>query len=348
MMKSPYKICKFMGAKCKSEELNMAVSTSELKKAMDTLGISDIHIDKEQAKKIYKKLLLKWHPDACMNGEEQFYNEACAKINAAYEVIEKAYEEGLMGPKAQTTKKDSYTYKSSSSCTAVYSSSKSNSANKANYSRENTSSKSTYTKQNDDSKSSNSDYEEQYTFFDNFDSADGLDIVYFRKRWLNIIFLTICIIYICNAIIKSPMTDIYIEKSIINLIIMVAAYYAIYWSCKGLAAGVGFIVSGIIALLIFKGTTAISMSVYNKFGANFEWLAMLLFIIAFFAAEYFIHIKRILITVDKKIKVKKHTVIFSYIMLLEYGIMLAFGIYSVILVHKFISIRNTIIPPWYH
>lgn len=334
------KICKIVrGLITKSEELNMAVSANELKKAMDTLGISDIHIDKEQAKKIYKKLLLKWHPDACVNGDEHLYNEISAKINAAYETIEKAYEEGLMGPNVKETNKSSHTYKSNSNYTDVYSSSKSSNSDSSNYNKTYTDNSSkTYTSTNE---------KKEYVFSDYYDSADGWGIVYFRKRWLNIIFLTICLTYIINAILESPKTDIYIEKSVVNLILIVAIYYATYWFCNCLAVGGGFIISGILAWLIYKATTIISMFVYNKIGASFEWLAMLLFIALFFIAEYFIHIKKILLTLDKKIKVKKCTTFFSYFMLLEYAIMLVFGIYSVTLVHKFETIRNVIIPPWY-
>lgn len=326
----------------------MAVSANELKKAMDTLGISDIRIDKEQAKKIYKKLLLKWHPDSCQSGDEHFYNEISAKINAAYETIEKAYEEGLMGPSAKEVN---------------------SSTNNSIYNKEKSRSESTYSQQNDSTKSSDNAYKNQnynkahtgknsqtytsandkkeYTSYDYYDSADGWDIVYFRKRWLNIIFLTICTTYIINAILESPKTDIFIEKSVVNLILMVAIYYAIYWFCNCLAVGGGFIISGILAWLIYKATTIISMFIYNKIGASFEWLAMLLFIALFFVAEYFIHIKKILLTLDKKIKVKKCTTFFSYFMLFEYAIILVFGIYSVTLVHKFETIRNVIIPPWY-
>lgn len=341
----------------------MAINSEELRKAMDTLGISDIHIDREQAKKIYKKLLMKWHPDACPDSDERFYNEISAKINSAYEIIEKAYEEGLMGPNAKTLSANSY----SSNYSSSYSS---NGSNYSDYSYNNDDaahSESSYTNSsNNNSSSGNStnsqnynnsytnndsqttaakDDADKYTSYEYFDSPSGLDILYFRERWLNIIFLTVCTVYIINAILKSTQTDIYIENSVINLIKFVAIYYAFYWFCKCFVACDNFLIAGIIAWLIYKATTTISMFIYNKIDPDYEWLAMLLFIAVFFLAEYFVHIKKILLTFD--IKVRNSTTFLSYLMLIEYAIMLVFGIYSVILVHKYIAIRNVIIPPWY-
>lgn len=311
----------------------MAVNSDELKKAMGILGISDIHIDREEAKKIYKKLLLKWHPDSCPSGDERLYNEICTRINAAYEIIEKAYEEGLMGPNAKVAE-ESYSYKSSSSDVKAYSGDRSNDSDKQST--------------GSSSQASTSDNDKnQYAKFDDYDSPSGWDIIYYRKRWLNIAFLSVCLMYIINAIIKSPQTDIYIEKFVINLISMLGAYYGIYWFCKALFAECGFLFSGIFAGLIYKGITFITMFIYNKFGVAYEWFAMLLFIVAFFVAEYFIHIKKILLTFDWKIRASKYTKFFSCFMLLEYAIMLAFGIYSVVLVHKYMEIRNVIIPSWY-
>lgn len=329
----------------------MAINSEELRKAMDTLGISDIHIDREQAKKIYKKLLIKWHPDACPDSDERFYNEISAKINSAYEIIEKAYEEDLMGPNAKTLSSNSYSYNSSSSYSSDNATSSkntyTNSNNNNNSSSNNTNSNNydnSYTSSNSQANPTNNDTN-KYTSYEYFDSPSGLDILYFRERWLNIIFLTVCTVYIINAILKSTQTDIYIENSVINLIKFVAIYYAFYWFCKCFVACDNFLVAGIIAWLIYKATTTISMFIYNKIDPDYEWLAMLLFIAVFFLAEYFVHIKKILLTFD--IKVRNSTTFLSYLMLIEYAIMLVFGIYSVILVHKYIAIRNVIIPPWY-
>ena len=329
----------------------MAINSEELRKAMDTLGISDIHIDREQAKKIYKKLLMKWHPDACPDSDERFYNEISAKINSAYEIIEKAYEENLMGPNAKTLCSNSYSYNSSSSYSSDNATSSentyTNSNNNNNSSSNNTNSNNydnSYTSSNSQANPTNNDTN-KYTSYEYFDSPSGLDILYFRERWLNIIFLTVCTVYIINAILKSTQTDIYIENSVINLIKFVAIYYAFYWFCKCFVACDNFLIAGIIAWLIYKATTTISMFIYNKIDPDYEWLAMLLFIAVFFLAEYFVHIKKILLTFD--IKVRNSTTFLSYLMLIEYAIMLVFGIYSVILVHKYIAIRNVIIPPWY-
>ncbi len=230
-----------------------------------------------------------------------------------------------MGPNAKTLCSNSYSDNSSSS----YSSD--------NYDN-------SYTSSNSQANPTNNDTN-KYTSYEYFDSPSGLDILYFRERWLNIIFLTVCTVYIINAILKSTQTDIYIENSVINLIMFVGLYCSFYWFCKCFVACDNFLVAGIIAWLIYKATTTISMFIYNKIDPDYEWLAMLLFIAIFFLAEYFVHIKKILLTFD--IKVRNSTTFLSYLMLIEYAIMLVFGIYSVILVHKYIAIRNVIIPPWY-
>ena len=293
----------------------MAVSSEELRKAMETLNISDVHIEKEQVKKIYKKLLLKWHPDSCPSGEEHFYNEISAKINAAYEVIEKAYSEGLMGPGVKILE--------------------------SNY-NQNTSS---------DNSSRSQEQSAQDVTYDSeiYDSPDLYSTLIYRYRGLNFIFLTICVIYIVKAIMKFPETNIYIEQSVLSLIKGLALYYAIYWFCKAFAACFGFLVPGITAAIIYTFLTRVPMYFYNKIDVNYEWLIMLIYIAIFFVIEYFVHIKKILLTVGRSryIKVKMQTKIFSYILLFEYAIMLVFGLYSVSLVHKFIAIRNTIMPSWY-
>lgn len=317
----------------------MAVSSNELKKAMETLGISDIHIEKDKAKKIYKQLLLKWHPDSCPAGEERFFTEISAKINSAYEIIEQAYSEGLMGPDAKASYSNSNNT-SSSAPENTYSSNDNKSSTEYTTKSSNTADNAKDTEKH--SKTTN------YSPSDYFDSPDGFDIIYYRTRGLNIIFLTVCTIYIIKAILYSPMSDIYIEKSVINLISAIALYYAIYWFCKCFwACDAAFILPGIIAFIIYRAVTAASMYVYNKIGASNEWFAMLLFIIAFFTVEYFIHIRKILLTFGRTIKVRTSTKFFSCFMLLEYAIMFFFGLYSVALVHKYEAVRNIIIPPWY-
>ncbi|MDO4187720.1 MAG: J domain-containing protein [Lachnospiraceae bacterium] len=320
----------------------MAVSSEELRKAMETLNISDVHIEKEQVKTIYKKLLLKWHPDSCPSGEERFYNEISAKINAAYEVIEKAYSEGLMGPDAKT-------FEHNYSCNYESSTSKQD----ANYTNNQATNSSRNYNQNTSSNNSSRSQEQsaQDVTYDSeiYDSPDLYSTLIYRYRGLNFIFLTICIIYIIKAVMKSPETDIYIEKSIINLIKGLALYYSIYWFCKSYAACFGFLIPGIVAIFTYKIITLVPMYFYNRVNVNYEWVTMLIYIAVFFIIEYFVHIKKILLTIGHtyNIKIKIQTKILSYIMLLEYAIMLIFGLYSVSLVHKFTAIRNTIMPPWY-
>ena len=83
------------------------VSRDEVKKAMDILGITDVHVEYAYVKKVHKKLLLKWHPDSCPEGKAEEYTKRSAEINAAFDVLEKAYKIGMMGPGVKDFKDDS-------------------------------------------------------------------------------------------------------------------------------------------------------------------------------------------------------------------------------------------------
>lgn len=72
-----------------------------VREAMKVLGITDIHMTQQEVKIIYRKLLKKWHPDAAPDGSANLYTEKTAEINAAYDVVEKAYQNGSMGPDAK-------------------------------------------------------------------------------------------------------------------------------------------------------------------------------------------------------------------------------------------------------
>lgn len=74
------------------------VSENEVKKSMDVLGITDVHVEFTYVKKVHKKLLLKWHPDSCPEGKTEEYTKRSAEINAAFDVLEKAYKIGMLGP----------------------------------------------------------------------------------------------------------------------------------------------------------------------------------------------------------------------------------------------------------
>ena len=74
------------------------VSGNEVQKAMDVLGITDVHVEFTYVKKVHKKLLLKWHPDSCPEGKTEEYTKRSAEINAAFDVLEKAYKIGMLGP----------------------------------------------------------------------------------------------------------------------------------------------------------------------------------------------------------------------------------------------------------
>ena len=77
------------------------VSGDDVKKAMDVLGITDVHADFAYVKKVHKRLLVKWHPDSCPKGKTEEYTKRSAEINAAFDVLEKAYKIGMMGPGAK-------------------------------------------------------------------------------------------------------------------------------------------------------------------------------------------------------------------------------------------------------
>lgn len=79
----------------------MVVSEQDIKKAMNTLGITDVHVELSYVKKVHRKLLLKWHPDSCPEGKAAEYTKKSAEINAAFDVIEKAFKMGYMGPSAK-------------------------------------------------------------------------------------------------------------------------------------------------------------------------------------------------------------------------------------------------------
>lgn len=330
----------------------MAVTSEELYKALKTLGISDIHIEKEQAKKIYKKLLLKWHPDSCPAGEERFYNDISSKINAAYDVIEKAYAEGLLGPNAKAFKSYSSTTSSqrthsnannsggfsgtgnsSSSSSSGASDAKGNSSNCSTSGTTSSSSTKTYTGT------------KSHTYSD----PGYFHAFFYRNNYLNFIFLSVCALYIMNAIIKSPQTDIYIELSVIKLIKALAIYYSVYWFIKVFAEEISLLVPAIIAFIIYKVMHGGFMFIYNKIGNSYEWLAMLIFIVLFFVTEYFVHIREIVKTSTQKgmLKPSWFTRVLSYAILFEYTLIFFFGLYSVFLVHKFAVIRNVVIPSWY-
>lgn len=321
----------------------MAVTSEELYKALKTLGISDIHIEKEQAKKIYKKLLLKWHPDSCPAGEERFYNDISSKINAAYDVIEKAYAEGLLGPDAKAFK----SYSSSSSAKKSSSTSSASAANNSSGASDAKGNSSNCSTSGTTSSSSTKTYTgtKSHTYSD----PGYFHAFFYRNNYLNFIFLSVCALYIMNAIIKSPQTDIYIELSVIKLIKALAIYYSVYWFIKVFAEEISLLVPAIIAFIIYKVMHGGFMFIYNKMGNSYEWLAMLIFIVLFFVTEYFVHIREIVKTSTQKgmLKPSWFTRVLSYAMLFEYTLIFFFGLYSVFLVHKFAVIRNVVIPSWY-
>lgn len=77
------------------------VNRDDVKKAMNVLGITDIHVELTYVKKVHKRLLIRWHPDSCPEGMVEEYTKKSAEINSAFDVLVEAYDLGLMGPGAE-------------------------------------------------------------------------------------------------------------------------------------------------------------------------------------------------------------------------------------------------------
>lgn len=149
------------------------VSGNEVKKAMDVLGITDVHADFTYVKKVHKKLLLKWHPDSCPEGKTEEYTKRSAEINAAFDVLEKAYKIGMMGPGVKDfreTTSEKADYKTNTSSGSSYTqSNRTSSYNSTNGTNNGSSSKNTNSttdssnsKQDNTTNTYSNDY--QYTY----------------------------------------------------------------------------------------------------------------------------------------------------------------------------------------
>ena len=112
------------------------VSGNEVKKAMDVFGITDIHVEFAYVKKLHKQLLLKWHPDSCPEGKTEEYTKRSAEINAAFDVLEKAYKIGMMGPGVKDFREEASSERSNDNTTNTNNYQKQNTYNTYEYYRD--------------------------------------------------------------------------------------------------------------------------------------------------------------------------------------------------------------------
>lgn len=112
------------------------VSGNEVKKAMDVFGITDIHVEFAYVKKLHKQLLLKWHPDSCPEGKTEEYTKRSAEINAAFDILEKAYEIGMMGPGVKDFREETSSERSNDNTTNTNNYQKQNTYNTYEYYRD--------------------------------------------------------------------------------------------------------------------------------------------------------------------------------------------------------------------
>lgn len=112
------------------------VSGNEVKKAMDVFGITDVHVEFAYVKKLHKQLLLKWHPDSCPKGKTEEYTKRSAEINAAFDILEKAYEIGMMGPDVKDFREEASSERSNDNTTNTNNHQKQNTYNTYEYYRD--------------------------------------------------------------------------------------------------------------------------------------------------------------------------------------------------------------------
>ena len=112
------------------------VSGNEVKKAMDVFGITDVHVEFAYVKKLHKQLLLKWHPDSCPEGKTEEYTKRSAEINAAFDVLEKAYKIGMMGPGVKDFREETSSERSNDNTTNTNNYQKQNTYNTYEYYRD--------------------------------------------------------------------------------------------------------------------------------------------------------------------------------------------------------------------
>lgn len=112
------------------------VSGNEVKKAMDVFGITDVHVKFAYVKKLHKQLLLKWHPDSCPEGKTEEYTKRSAEINAAFDILEKAYEIGMMGPGVKDFREEASSERANDNTTNTNNHQKQNTYNTYEYYRD--------------------------------------------------------------------------------------------------------------------------------------------------------------------------------------------------------------------
>lgn len=249
------------------------VSENEVKKSMDVLGITDVHVEFTYVKKVHKKLLLKWHPDSCPEGKTEEYTKRSAEINAAFDVLEKAYKVGMIGPgvkdfretsserandKAKTSSGSSYNqsnrtsnYKSTNGTNNGSSSKNTNSTTESNNStQENTTNTSSHQNQN---------AYDTYTYYRDLHERQRRE--YERKeherrnnRYLlhnavwNFIFYAICIKHIYRTFTEIDLgyKNMYIKETPYYFSVLIVVFYILK------SMYVAFVLDGGESELMFK------------------------------------------------------------------------------------------------
>lgn len=224
------------------------VSGNEVKKAMDVLGITDVHVEFTYVKKMHKKLLLKWHPDSCPEGKTEEYTKRSAEINAAFDVLEKAYKIGMMGPgvkdfreassertndKTTTSSGSSYTQSNSTNGTNNGSSSKNtNSTTGSNSSRQDNTTNS-YSNNNQNSYDTYSYYrdlhERQRREYERREYERRNNRYLLHNAVWNFIFYAICIKHIYRTFTEIDLgyKNMYIKETPYYFSVLIVVFYVL-------------------------------------------------------------------------------------------------------------------------
>ena len=218
----------------------------EVKKAMNVLGITEINTEYAYVKKVHKKLLVKWHPDSCPDGKTEEYTKKSAEINAAFDVLTKAYDLGMMGPGAKEYSESTSTGKTDSTKTNNNYSYTNNTNRTAN------STKQSNTGQNGSSNaySSNSSTNSTNSYSNNYQSYSSYNSYSYHNDWMErqrkerevkysswlihngiwtFIFYAICFKYIYGALteVDLELRNMLIKEAPYNFSVLIVVFYLI-------------------------------------------------------------------------------------------------------------------------
>lgn len=319
------------------------VSVDEIKKAMDVFGITDVHVEFTYVKKVHKKLLVKWHPDSCPDGNVEEYTRKSAEINAAFDVLSKAYDLGLMGPGAkefsETSNEKETNTNTSSGSSYSYSNNTSSSSHANGYS---SSGNTNSTKQNNTNTYSNN-YQSQSTYNEySYYEATNEKRTYVRMNnyflifngICNFIFYAICLRYIYRSFTEIDLVykNMLIKEAPYNLSALIFVFYLVKR------------IYGIFALDDYEpGLFSFFCKIYLPIAFVFPFVYMFMrgaeaaIVFCFFLAgwaifEWFMDIKifrDLEIMRIKLIKVGRVSLLFIFFAI-EEAIVVAFGIYIAI------------------